>query len=108
MCDGAATADSAVRHASIEKIARKLSQRFRDANMVGYAFAAQYQDRVARFVLMDAPLPGVGPWDEILKTGHGGPRQKSQTFQSLKSAIDEDRCLGMREHLKRLATQDDR
>jgi pimeloyl-ACP methyl ester carboxylesterase len=36
-------------------------------NMVGYAFAAQYQDRVARFVLMDAPLPGVGPWDEILK-----------------------------------------
>jgi pimeloyl-ACP methyl ester carboxylesterase len=73
-------------------------------NMVGYAFAAQYQDRVARFVLMDALLPGVGPWDEILKTGHGGPRQKSQTFQSLKSAIDEDRCLGMREHLKRLAT----
>jgi pimeloyl-ACP methyl ester carboxylesterase len=36
-------------------------------NMVGYAFAAQYQDRVARFVLMDAPLPGVGPWEEILK-----------------------------------------
>jgi pimeloyl-ACP methyl ester carboxylesterase len=36
-------------------------------NMVGYAFAAQYQDRVARFVLMDAPLPGVKPWDEILK-----------------------------------------
>ena len=36
-------------------------------NMVGYAFAAQYQDRVARFVLMDAPLPGVGPWNEILK-----------------------------------------
>jgi pimeloyl-ACP methyl ester carboxylesterase len=36
-------------------------------NMVGYAFAAQYRSRVARFVLMDAPLPGVGPWEEILK-----------------------------------------
>ncbi len=36
-------------------------------NMVGYAFAAQNRDRVSRFVLMDAPLPGVGPWEEILK-----------------------------------------
>jgi pimeloyl-ACP methyl ester carboxylesterase len=36
-------------------------------NMVGYAFAAQYRDRVSRLVLIDAPLPGVGPWDEILK-----------------------------------------
>jgi pimeloyl-ACP methyl ester carboxylesterase len=36
-------------------------------NMVGYAFAAQYPDRVTRFVLIDAPLPGVGPWEEILK-----------------------------------------
>ena len=37
-------------------------------NMVGYAFAAQYPHRVTRFVLMDAPLPGVGPWEEILKS----------------------------------------
>jgi pimeloyl-ACP methyl ester carboxylesterase len=36
-------------------------------NMVGYAFAAQYPDRVTRFVLIDAPVPGVGPWEEILK-----------------------------------------
>ena len=36
-------------------------------NMVGYAFAAQHRARVSRFVLMDAPLPGVGPWEEILK-----------------------------------------
>src|SRR5438477_4086804 len=36
-------------------------------NMVGYAFAAQYRNRVARFVVIDAPLPGVGPWEEILK-----------------------------------------
>ena len=37
-------------------------------NMVGYAFAAQYPDRVTRFALMDAPLPGIGPWEEILKS----------------------------------------
>ncbi|CAN7777520.1 alpha/beta hydrolase [Variovorax sp. LjRoot290] len=36
-------------------------------NMVGYAFAAQYRDRVGRFVLIDAPVPGIGPWEEILK-----------------------------------------
>jgi pimeloyl-ACP methyl ester carboxylesterase len=36
-------------------------------NMVGYAFAAQNPDRVRRFVLIDAPLPGIGPWEEILK-----------------------------------------
>jgi pimeloyl-ACP methyl ester carboxylesterase len=36
-------------------------------NMVGYACAAQYRDRVTCFVAIDAPLPGVGPWEEILK-----------------------------------------
>ncbi len=36
-------------------------------NMVGYAFAAQYPDRVTRWVAMDAPLPGIGPWDEIIR-----------------------------------------
>lgn len=36
-------------------------------NMVGFAFASQYPGQVSRFVLIDAPLPGVGPWDEILK-----------------------------------------
>jgi pimeloyl-ACP methyl ester carboxylesterase len=36
-------------------------------NMVGYAFAAQYRERVTRFIVMDAPIPGIGPWDEILK-----------------------------------------
>jgi len=36
-------------------------------NMVGYAFAAQYPRRVTRFALIDAPLPGIGPWEEILK-----------------------------------------
>jgi len=37
-------------------------------NMVAYAFAAEEPDRVTKLVLMDAPLPGVGPWDEILKS----------------------------------------
>jgi pimeloyl-ACP methyl ester carboxylesterase len=36
-------------------------------NMVGYAFAAQYPDRVVKFVLIDAPLPGIGPWDDIIR-----------------------------------------
>src|SRR6266540_3766295 len=37
-------------------------------NMVGYALAAQYPDRVTRWVVMDAPLPGIGSWDEIIKS----------------------------------------
>jgi pimeloyl-ACP methyl ester carboxylesterase len=37
-------------------------------NMVAYAFAAQYPQRVARLVVMDAPLPGIGPWDEITRS----------------------------------------
>jgi pimeloyl-ACP methyl ester carboxylesterase len=36
-------------------------------NMVGYAFAAQFPARVTRWVIIDAPLPGIGPWDEITR-----------------------------------------
>src|SRR5712671_2536933 len=36
--------------------------------MVGYAFAAQFPDRVIGWVVMDAPLPGIGPWDEIIRS----------------------------------------
>ncbi|MBS7702427.1 alpha/beta fold hydrolase [Chelatococcus asaccharovorans] len=36
-------------------------------NMVGFAFAAQHPQRVLSFILIDAPVPGVGPWEEILK-----------------------------------------
>jgi pimeloyl-ACP methyl ester carboxylesterase len=48
-------------------------------NMVGYAFAAQHPGRVTRFVLMNAPLLGIGPWEEVLKNrllwhfSFGGP-----------------------------------
>ncbi len=37
-------------------------------NMVGYAFAAGQPGRVTKFALLDGPVPGVGPWDEILKS----------------------------------------
>src|SRR6202161_4045257 len=36
--------------------------------MVGYAFAAENRDRVTKFVIIDAPLPGVGPWDDIIRS----------------------------------------
>ena len=36
-------------------------------NMVGYALAAQYPARITRFALIDAPLPGIGPWDKIVR-----------------------------------------
>lgn len=36
-------------------------------NMVGYAFAALFPQRVTKWVVMDAPLPGIGHWDEQLK-----------------------------------------
>lgn len=36
-------------------------------NMVGYAFVAQYPARTTRWVVMDAPLPGLGHWDDQLK-----------------------------------------
>jgi pimeloyl-ACP methyl ester carboxylesterase len=37
-------------------------------NMVGYALAAQYPERITKWAIIDAPLPGIGPWDEILKS----------------------------------------
>ena len=37
-------------------------------NMVAYAYAATYPDKVVRLVVMDAPIPGIDPWNEILLT----------------------------------------
>lgn len=37
-------------------------------NMVGFALATQQPDWVTQFVLLDAPIPGIGPWDDILKS----------------------------------------
>ena len=36
-------------------------------NMVAYAYAATYPDKVERLVVMDAPIPGIEPWNEILQ-----------------------------------------
>ncbi|MBU1374472.1 MAG: alpha/beta hydrolase [Alphaproteobacteria bacterium] len=36
-------------------------------NMVAYALSARYPGRVTRLVLIDAPVPGIGPWEEVLK-----------------------------------------
>jgi pimeloyl-ACP methyl ester carboxylesterase len=36
-------------------------------NMVAYAYAAMYPDKVERLVVMDAPIPGIEPWNEILQ-----------------------------------------
>jgi len=37
-------------------------------NMVGYALAAQYPARISRWVVIDAPLPGIGDWDTIIRS----------------------------------------
>jgi pimeloyl-ACP methyl ester carboxylesterase len=47
--------------------------------MVGFALAATHPERVSRWVAIDAPLPGVGLWDQIKQNpamwhfGFGGP-----------------------------------
>jgi pimeloyl-ACP methyl ester carboxylesterase len=37
-------------------------------NMVGYALAAQYPTRITRWAVIDAPLPGIGDWDNIIRS----------------------------------------
>jgi len=37
-------------------------------NMVAFAFAERYPERTTKLVMMDAPVPGLGPWDDILKS----------------------------------------
>ena len=47
--------------------------------MVAFAYAARYPDKTERLVVMDAPVPGVGPWDQIVRNpllwhfNFGGP-----------------------------------
>jgi pimeloyl-ACP methyl ester carboxylesterase len=35
--------------------------------MVAYAYAARYPDKVEKLVVMDAPVPGIPPWDSIVR-----------------------------------------
>jgi pimeloyl-ACP methyl ester carboxylesterase len=34
--------------------------------MVAYAYASRYPDKVDKLVVMDAPVPGIAPWDQII------------------------------------------
>jgi pimeloyl-ACP methyl ester carboxylesterase len=36
--------------------------------MVAYAYAARYPDKTDKLVVMDAPVPGIPPWDEIVRS----------------------------------------
>ena len=35
--------------------------------MVAYAYAARYPDKTDRLVVMDAPVPGIPPWEQIVR-----------------------------------------
>lgn len=47
--------------------------------MVAFAYAARYPDKTERLVVMDAPVPGVPPWDQLVRNpllwhfSFGGP-----------------------------------
>jgi pimeloyl-ACP methyl ester carboxylesterase len=47
--------------------------------MVAFAYAARYPDKTDRLVVMDAPVPGITPWDQIVRSPNlwhfdfGGP-----------------------------------
>jgi pimeloyl-ACP methyl ester carboxylesterase len=35
--------------------------------MVAYAYAVRYPDKTSRLVIMDSPIPGIPPWDKIVR-----------------------------------------
>jgi pimeloyl-ACP methyl ester carboxylesterase len=35
--------------------------------MVAYAYAARYPDKTDKLIVMDAPVPGIPPWDQIVR-----------------------------------------
>jgi pimeloyl-ACP methyl ester carboxylesterase len=35
--------------------------------MVAYAYAARYPDKTTKLVVMDAPVPGIAPWEQIVR-----------------------------------------
>ncbi len=47
--------------------------------MVDYAYAARYPEKTTRLVVMDAPVPGIPPWQQIVRSpqlwhfSFGGP-----------------------------------
>jgi len=49
------------------KLDRKVALKILPAEVVDLETGAS-SDRVRRFVVMDAPIPGIGPWEEVLKS----------------------------------------
>jgi pimeloyl-ACP methyl ester carboxylesterase len=47
--------------------------------MVAYAYAARYPDKTDRLIVMDAPIPGIPPWNDLVRSplswhfSFGGP-----------------------------------
>ena len=37
-------------------------------NMVGYALVVQFPERITRWAVIDAPIPGIGDWDNIIRS----------------------------------------
>jgi pimeloyl-ACP methyl ester carboxylesterase len=49
----------------------------------GFAVAATHPERVSRWVVIDAPLPGVGPWDQIVQDPKRFDEGKRQHYAAL-------------------------
>src|SRR5271170_1844954 len=60
-------------------------------NMVGYALVAQFPARITKWVVIDAPLPGIGNWDEI--------RQSPLLWHFNFRGPDEERLVAGRERI---------
>jgi pimeloyl-ACP methyl ester carboxylesterase len=60
-------------------------------NMVAFAFAARYPQRMTKLVLMDAPIPGVANWDELSHV--------PQTWHFYFYGPDEERLVAGRERI---------
>lgn len=59
--------------------------------MVAYAYASLYPEKVDRLVIMDAPIPGIAPWDTIV----ANPKLWHFSFWG----SDEDRLVQGRERI---------
>jgi len=59
--------------------------------MVAYAYAASYPDKVDKLVVMDAPVPGIAPWDSIVRN----PKLWHFNF----SGVDAERLVAGRERI---------
>lgn len=64
-------------------------------NMVAYAYAARYPGKVDRLVVMDAPLPGIQPWDDLVRSRaswYFSTRAGSAQFATFAQDADDNRA----------------